>query len=70
MSLADNIAALATRIATEFKAIRLEIAGVSGGGGSQQVFTQQTRPAQPGPWVWYETDADGKIIDLTVNDGA
>lgn len=40
-----------------------------GGGGSQQVFVQQTRPAVPGPWIWYETDASGNVIDLTINDG-
>ena len=41
-----------------------------GGGGSQEVFVQQTRPSATGPWIWWETDADGEIIDLTVNDGA
>ena len=40
-----------------------------GGGGAQQVFVQQTRPTEAGPWVWWQTDASGNIIDLTVNDG-
>lgn len=41
-----------------------------GGGGTQQVFVQQTRPTEPGPWMWWETDASGNLINLTVNDGA
>jgi hypothetical protein len=40
-----------------------------GGGGSQEVFVQQTRPVAAGPWLWWETDALGNLVDLTVNDG-
>jgi hypothetical protein len=42
----------------------------SGGGGSQQVFVQQTRPSATGPWQWWVTNATGNIINLIVNDGA
>jgi hypothetical protein len=42
---------------------------VGGGGGSQEVYVQQTRPVASGPWVWWETDASGAIVDCTVNDG-
>ena len=41
-----------------------------GAGGAQQVFVQQTRPVEAGPWMWWEKDALGNIINLTVNDGA
>lgn len=40
-----------------------------GGGGAQQVFVQMTRPTEAGPWLWYETDASGNLVDLTINDG-
>lgn len=40
-----------------------------GGGGAQQVFVQQTRPIEAGPWIWWETDVSGNVINLTVNDG-
>jgi hypothetical protein len=41
-----------------------------GSGGSQQVFVQQTRPAEPGPWAWWVTNATGAVVNLIVNDGA
>ena len=40
-----------------------------GGGGSQEVFVQQTSPISAGPWTWWKTDADGDIIDLIIEDG-
>lgn len=46
------------------------LALVGGGGGSQEVFVQMTRPVTLGPWIWWQTDATGAIIDMTVNDGA
>lgn len=42
----------------------------SGGGGSQQVFVQQTRPAGNGPWEWWQTDATGRPIKLIIANGA
>lgn len=42
----------------------------SGGGGASGVFVQETRPVAAGPWLWWQTDADGNLVDLTVNDGA
>lgn len=44
--------------------------GGGGGGGSQEVFVQQTRPITTGPWIWWQTDTTGRIIDCTVNNGA
>lgn len=46
-----------------------DLAATGSGGGSQEVFVQQTRPAGNGPWMWWETDAGGEIIDLTVANG-
>jgi hypothetical protein len=37
--------------------------------GKQEVFVQMTRPATAGPWVWWQKDALGNIINLTINDG-
>jgi hypothetical protein len=28
------------------------------------VYMQQTEPNVPGPWVWYRTDAYGRVIDI------
>ena len=32
-------------------------------------YVQQTRPSAAGPWQWWETDAEGNIVNLTINDG-
>jgi hypothetical protein len=40
-----------------------------GGGGGAQVFFQQTRPVEAGPWTWWVTDSTGKVINLVLNDG-
>jgi hypothetical protein len=40
-----------------------------GAAGSQEVFVQESRPPGLGPWMWWQTDADGNIIDLTIADG-
>ena len=44
--------------------------GEGGGAGAQQVFVQQTRPVEQGPWTWWVTNASGQMINLIVNDGA
>lgn len=42
----------------------------AGVGGTQQVFVQETRPPTTGtPWVWWQTDSNGNIINLIVNTG-
>lgn len=41
-----------------------------GGGGSQEVYVQQTRPVEPGPWVWWVKSASGALVNLIVNDGS
>lgn len=41
----------------------------AGGGGSQEVYVQATRPTEPGPWIWWKLES-GQITDITINDGA
>ena len=66
MSLVSQITTFATRVAAEFKAIRTEMAAISGGGGGGgsgvPVYVQQTQPAAPA--IWYKTDASGSVIDI------
>lgn len=42
---------------------------VQGQQGPTQVFVQPDRPTVSGPWIWWQTDATGALVDLTVNDG-
>ncbi len=60
--------AVATSVSTYSALAKASEAG--GGGGSQQVFVQQTRPTEAGPWMWWKTNASGQIVNLIVNDGA
>ncbi len=34
------------------------------GGGGGNVFIQQTEPAAASPYLWYRTDANGRVIDI------
>lgn len=34
------------------------------------LYIQETQPTAPGPYLWWETDETGEIVDLVVNDGA
>ena len=45
MSLDSSIVDLATAIGQEIKDVRADMALVSGGGGTQNVFIQETEPA-------------------------
>ena len=65
MSLAAQIAALATRVGQEIKGVRAEMVALGGGGGGGlgvPVYVQQTQPDAPA--IWYQTDADGVVIDI------
>lgn len=63
MSLVSQITTFATRVAAEFKAIRTEMAAISGGGGSGvPVYVQEAQPVAPA--IWYKTDASGSVIDI------
>lgn len=35
-----------------------------GGGGTQNTYIQQTDPLASSPYIWYKTDATGKVIDI------
>ena len=43
--------------------------GATGQQGPSSCFVQQARPVADGPWHWWQVDADGNIINLTINDG-
>ena len=30
----------------------------------RDTYVQQTQPTAPGPWVWYQTDASGNVIEI------
>ena len=65
MSLAAQIAALATRVGQEIKGVRTEMAALGGGGGGGlgvPVYVQQTQPDAPA--IWYQTNAEGVVIDI------
>ncbi len=67
MSLATQIAALATRVGQEIKGVRAEMVALGGGGGGGgglgvPVYVQQTQPDAPA--IWYQTDADGVVVDI------
>lgn len=66
MSLVSQITTFATRVAAEFKAIRTEMAAISGGGGGGgsgvPVYIQEAQPVAPA--IWYKTDASGSVIDI------
>lgn len=34
-----------------------------------RLYIQPTRPVQPGPWMWFQIDADENVIDWVINDG-
>lgn len=42
------------------------IAGAPAGGGSgnASVFVQQTDPLAASPYIWFQTDAEGNVIDI------
>jgi len=40
--------------------------GPQGPTGPQTVFVQMTQPIASGPWVWWQTDVNGSIIDCWV----
>lgn len=34
------------------------------GGGGGNVFIQEAEPAAASPYLWYRTDANGRVIDI------
>jgi hypothetical protein len=56
-------------IAVEIAAPPVVQVAVQGQQGPTQVFVQMSRPTAVGPWIWWQTDEAGALVDLTVNDG-
>ena len=64
MSLDSNISDLATAIGQEIKDVRADMALISGGGGTQNVFIQETEPTVGvgDKVLWLQTSADGSVM--------
>ena len=61
MSLDSNVSDLATRIGQEIKDVRADMALISGGGGTQNVFIQETEPAVTVDSLWIQKLPDGNL---------
>ena len=61
MSLDSNVSDLATRIGQEIKDVRADMALISGGGGMQNVFIQETEPAVTVDSLWIQKLPNGNL---------
>ena len=61
MSLDSSIVDLATAIGQEIKDVRADMALMSGGGGTQNVFIQETQPNAVVDSLWIQKSVDGSI---------
>ena len=61
MSLDSNVSDLATRIGQEIKDVRADMALISGGGGTQNVFIQETEPAVTVDSLWIQKLPNGNL---------
>ena len=61
MSLDSNISDLATRIGQEIKDVRADMALISGGGGTQNVFIQETEPTVVMDSLWIQRLPNGNL---------
>ena len=61
MSLDQNVSDLAQRIGQEIKDVRADIALISGGGGTQNVFIQETEPAVTVDSLWIQRLPNGNL---------
>lgn len=59
MSLDQNVADLATRIGQEIKDVRADMALISGGGGVQNLFIQETEPSVVVDSLWIQKLPNG-----------
>lgn len=55
---------LTRAVAADVKALTQSVAAVGGVAGAVPLFVQQTDPLVASPYVWYKTDATGKVIDI------
>lgn len=61
MSLDSNVSDLATRIGQEIKDVRVDMALISGGGGVQNLFIQETEPAVTVDSLWIQRLPNGNL---------
>ena len=61
MSLDSNVSDLATRIGQEIKDVRVDMALISGGGGVQNLFIQETEPAVVVDSLWIQRLPNGNF---------
>ena len=61
MSFDSNVIDLATRIGQEIKDVRADMALISGGGGMQNVFIQETEPAVTVDSLWIQRLPNGNL---------
>ena len=61
MSLDSGIVDLATAIGQEIKDVRADMALMSGGGGTQNVFIQETEPAVVVDSLWIQRLPNGNF---------
>ena len=59
MSLDSNVSDLATRIGQEIKDVRADMALISGGGGVQNLFIQETEPTVGVDSLWIQRLPNG-----------
>ena len=61
MSLDSNVSDLATRIGQEIKDVRADMALISGGGGVQNLFIQETEPSVVVDSLWIQKLPNGNF---------
>ena len=61
MSLDSNVLDLATRIGQEIKDVRADMALISGGGGAQNLFIQETEPTVVMDSLWIQKLPNGNF---------
>lgn len=61
MSLDTNISDLATRVGQEIKDVRADMALISGGGGTQNVFIQSSEPNIVTDSLWIQRLPNGNF---------
>lgn len=61
MSLDQNVSDLATRIGQEIKDVRADMALISGGGGVQNLFIQETEPSVVVDSLWIQKLPNGNF---------
>lgn len=61
MSLDSNVSDLATRVGQEIKDVRADMALISGGGGTQNLFIQETEPTVVMDSLWIQKLPNGNF---------